>query len=77
MPGPGDGPAPADDVPDAWPLAELRQWHWMLTTHLPEPPAAEVVPVPDDEVTRLLDLVAPDSHSRPGDPRDRAVAGDP
>jgi len=50
------------------PLAEARQWHWMRTTHLPEPPAVEVVPVADDEVTPLLDVVAPDWHARPGTP---------
>jgi len=60
--------APADDIPGAWPLSEVRQWHWMRTTRLPEPPAVEVVPVADDEVTGLLDVVAPDSHARPGTP---------
>jgi GNAT superfamily N-acetyltransferase len=60
--------APADAIPARWPLAEVRRWHWMRTTRLPAPPAVEVVPVADDEVTRLLDVVAPDSHARPGTP---------
>ena len=67
--------APADGVPDAWPLAEVRRWHWMLTTRRPEPSNLEVVPVPDDEVNGLLDVVAPDSHARPGTPGMEAWLG--
>ncbi len=67
--------APAEDIPVAWPLAEVRQWHWMRTTHLPDPPTVEVVPVGDDDVTALLDVVAPDSHARPGTPGMEAWLG--
>jgi len=67
--------AHAEDIPVAWPLAEVRQRHWMRTTHLPEPPAVEVAAVPDHEVTGLLDVVAPDSHARPGTPGMEAWLG--
>ncbi|MGZ5399095.1 MAG: GNAT family N-acetyltransferase [Nocardioides sp.] len=67
--------AAADDIPGAWPLAEVRRWHWMLTTDRPEPPTVEVVTVADDEVTCLLDVVAPDAHARPGTPGMEAWLG--
>lgn len=67
--------APAGAIPGRWPLAEVRRWHWMLTTREPEPPAVEVVTVADDEVTVLLDAAAPDSHARPGTPGVEAWLG--
>jgi len=61
--------ASARAIPAQWPLAEVRQWHWMLTTSPPQPSVADVVAIEDpDEVTALLDVVAPDSHARPGTP---------
>lgn len=67
---------PAEAVPARWPLAEVRRWHWMLTTREPSPPSVEVVEVEDPvEVSALLDLVAPDSHARPGTPGIEAWLG--
>jgi GNAT superfamily N-acetyltransferase len=68
--------APAAVVPSAWPLAEVRQWHWMLSTTVPDPTGAPVAEVTDpDEVTALLDVVAPDSFARPGTPGVEAWLG--
>jgi GNAT superfamily N-acetyltransferase len=61
--------APPDAIPARWPLAEIRRWHWMLTTREPAPPTVEVVSITDSaEVTALLDDTAPGSHARPGTP---------
>jgi GNAT superfamily N-acetyltransferase len=68
--------AAATAVPGLWPLVEVRQWHWMLTTRMPGPAAAEVVVVSDPaEVTALLDVVSPDSLARPGTPGIEAWLG--
>ena len=67
---------PAEAVPARWPLAEVRRWHWMLTTREPSPPTVDVVEVEDPaEVSALLDVVAPDSHARPGTPGIEAWLG--
>lgn len=61
--------APADAFPAQWRVAPLHQWHWMLTSRAQGPAAVEIVPVPDaEEVNDLIDVVAPDSHARPGTP---------
>ena len=61
--------APAEAIPERWPLTEVRRWHWMLTTHEPEPPSIEVATITDaEEVTGLIDDAAPGSHARPGTP---------
>jgi ribosomal protein S18 acetylase RimI-like enzyme len=61
--------ADAATIPAAWPLTELRSWHWMLST---TPPPEDPLPVErvddEDEVTALLDAEAPDSLARPGTP---------
>lgn len=68
-------PAIASPVPRRVEPVRLR--HRMLTTRQQQPPAVDVVPVPDaDEVDRLSEVVAPDSHARPGTPGIE-VAGDP
>ena len=68
--------APADAFPAAWQVDPVHQWHWMRTTRAQGPEAVEVVPVPDDEeVNRLIDAVAPDSHARPGTPGIEAWLG--
>lgn len=66
----------ATPVPDRWRLAEVRRWHWMLTTRVPDPVDVEVEEVPEEaEVDALLDLAAPDSHARPGTPGIEAWLG--
>lgn len=60
---------PVDALPAAWPVTEVRQWHWMLTTRMPPPAPTAVVEVTDpDEVAALLAAAAPDSRARPGTP---------
>lgn len=67
--------APPGAIPTAWQPDEVRQWHWMLTTRS-QPPAPGVVALTDaDEVNALLDVVAPDSHARPGTPGIEAWLG--
>lgn len=68
--------APVDVVPEPWRLAEVRYWHWMLSTTPLNEPVADVVEVGDpDEVDALLDAAAPDSHARPGTPGIEAWLG--
>lgn len=61
--------ADAATVPAAWPLSDLRSWHWMLST---TPPPHDPLPVErlddEQEVAALLDVEAPDSLARPGTP---------
>ena len=66
----------ATAVPAAWPLTEVRHWHWMRSTRAlpPETVAVEEVDGPD-EVDALLDAAAPDSHARPGTPGVEAWLG--
>ncbi len=66
----------ASAVPAAWPLTEVRHWHWMRSTRAlgPETVAVEEV-VDTDEVDALLDEAAPDSHARPGTPGVEAWLG--
>lgn len=68
--------ADAAVIPAAWPLTELRSWHWMLTTQPAPAPEAEVEVVADEaEVAALLDRVSPDSLARPGTPGIEAWLG--
>lgn len=68
--------APPTAVPEQWPLAEARRWHWMLTSRRPPDPTVEVEVVTDhDEVAALLDVVAPGSLARPGTPGIEAWLG--
>ncbi len=68
--------APATAVPPQWPLTEVRQWHWMLTTR---PQTVSPVPIErvadEAEVAALLDEVSPDSLARPGTPGIEAWLG--
>jgi ribosomal protein S18 acetylase RimI-like enzyme len=68
--------APATAIPGAWPVTEVRRWHWMLTRTTPPPAGVAVEEVADEaEVTALLDTAAPDSHARPGAPGIEAWLG--
>lgn len=68
--------ADAATLRDTWPVAEVRQWHWMLSTTLPSPAEVAVVEATDmDEVATLLDAEAPGSHARPGAPGIEAWLG--
>jgi ribosomal protein S18 acetylase RimI-like enzyme len=61
--------APVAVVPRAWPLTELRTWHWMLSTTTPPADPARLERVSEEaEVSALLDAAAPDSLARPGTP---------
>jgi ribosomal protein S18 acetylase RimI-like enzyme len=63
-------------VPAAWPLTEVRRWHWMLSTRLLPPQEVPVEEVLNPaEVTGLLDLVDRGSFARPGTPGIQAWLG--
>lgn len=56
-------------VPDAWRPDPVREWHWMLTTTVPDEPAEALVEVTEaPDIDALLDAHQPDAHSRPGSP---------
>lgn len=68
--------APPEAFPAAWPVLEVRRWHWMLSRDLPPPAPTPVEEVSDAaEVNALLDVVAPDSHAQPGAPGVEAWLG--